>query len=64
MLPKLSIDDDFMITLQEEPVPRHVVRVSESSGNVLEIDLQTAWEELGLKSRWSNEIGVKIYFST
>lgn len=60
----MSIDDDFLITIQEDPIPRHVVRISENSENVLEVDLETAWKEMKLVSGWNNELEVKIYFST
>jgi hypothetical protein len=30
---------------------------------VLEIDLKTAWKEMGLDSGWSNEVAVKIYLN-
>lgn len=63
-LPDMSIDDDFMITMQEQPVPRHVAKVSSSSDRVLEVDLETAWKEMGLRSGWSNEVQMKVYFST
>jgi hypothetical protein len=60
----MSIDDDFMITIREDPVPRHTVRVSKSSDRVLEVDLETAWKEMKLPHGWSNEIEVKVWFST
>jgi hypothetical protein len=60
----MSIDDDFLVTILGEPVPRQTVRVSKSSDRVLEVDIGAAWKEMGLHSQWSNQVGVKVYFDT
>lgn len=49
-----------MITIQAKPIPRQTVKVSAVSENVLEIDVEKAWEEMCLESGWSNEAEVKI----
>ncbi|TQV98630.1 raffinose synthase protein Sip1 [Cordyceps javanica] len=59
-LPNMTIDDNFMVTIFGHPVPRHTVTVSPSADSVLEIDVQTAWKELGLDSGWSNELEVTV----
>lgn len=62
-LPDMKIDDDFLATMQEQPIPRSAVAISTQDSHVLEIDIAKAWDELGLKSRWSNEAGIKVYFN-
>ena len=42
-------------------IPLHTVKTSESSDAVLEIDIETAWNEMGLQSGWSNELTVEIF---
>jgi hypothetical protein len=53
----------MLITILGDVIPRHTVSVSKSDQKVLEIDLQTAWKEMGLDSGWSNEVAVKIYLN-
>ncbi|KAF4972632.1 hypothetical protein FZEAL_9557 [Fusarium zealandicum] len=62
-LPATTINDDFLVTIQEKVVPMHTVTISKADEHVLEIDIGRAWEELGLESRWSNDVEVKVYFS-
>lgn len=56
----MTIDDDFMVTIQGQPIPRHTIRISKEHSLVLEVDLEAAWEEMQLHSGWSNEVQVKI----
>ena len=63
-LPDLSIESDFMITIQGRLIPRRTVNTSAESDCVLEIDVEKAWEEMGLESGWSNEVEVKINFAS
>ena len=60
VLPEKSIDEDFMITMQDQMVPRATVR---KSGKVLEVDVESAWDELALKASWNNEVTVEVYMS-
>lgn len=60
-LPKRSFVDSLLITVLGQVVPVHTVSVSKVDSHVLEIDLEKAWKELNLESRWSNEVEVKIY---
>lgn len=62
-LSKLSIDNDLLILIFGKPVPRGVVRCSKESDEVLEVDVQKAWEELGEDPGWSNEVSVEIFIS-
>lgn len=56
----MTIDDNFMVSIFGHPVPRRTVRVSSACKTVLEVDVQTAWRELGLDSGWSNEVEVTV----
>ncbi|KAI2472617.1 glycoside hydrolase family 36 protein [Annulohypoxylon bovei var. microspora] len=60
-LPDMSIERDFMVTIQGQPIPPHTVAINADSDHVLNIDIETAWKEMGLEAGWSNEVEVKIY---
>ncbi|KAH6650572.1 glycoside hydrolase superfamily [Chaetomium tenue] len=62
-LPGLSLNDDFMVTIQGQPIPPHTASVSKQDGHVLDVDIETAWNEMGLESGWANEVQVKVYFA-
>jgi hypothetical protein len=64
-LDKLTVEDDFMITILGQAIPAHTVTKGTAKGEekVLRVDLETAWKELGLQSRWANELVVNVYFS-
>ncbi|PHH66988.1 hypothetical protein CDD81_4383 [Ophiocordyceps australis] len=47
-LPTMTIDGDFMATLQKQPVPRQCVKVSHNDACVVEVDIERAWRELRL----------------
>ncbi|KAK5632632.1 hypothetical protein RRF57_008346 [Xylaria bambusicola] len=61
-LPHMSIERDFMITIQGLPIPFHTVTVDRKDDHVLAVDIQMAWSEMGLNSGWSNEVEVRINF--
>ncbi|KAI2614882.1 glycoside hydrolase family 36 protein [Hypoxylon sp. NC1633] len=61
-LPDMSIQRDFMVTIQGQPIPPHTVTVNASDPHVLSVDVETAWKEMGLEAGWSNEVEVKVYF--
>jgi hypothetical protein len=63
-LPKRSFIDSLLITILGEVIPVHTVSVSKVDSHVLEIDIESAWKELNLESKWSNEVEVKIYISS
>lgn len=44
-------------------IPVHTVAISAVDKYVLEIDIGKAWKEMGLESRWSNDVEVKVHFS-
>ncbi|KAK3694543.1 glycoside hydrolase superfamily [Podospora appendiculata] len=58
-LPRLSIGD-LMVTMQGQALPFHTGSVSKTDKHILEIDIETAWNEMGLESGWANEVEVKI----
>jgi hypothetical protein len=60
----MTIDGDFMITIQGQPIPRETVSVSAQDKRTLEVDVETAWKKMDLKSGWSNEVEVKVYFDS
>ncbi|GAB1310561.1 Raffinose synthase Sip1 [Madurella fahalii] len=62
-LPELSVEDDFMVTIQGQPIPPHTVSVNEGDRHLLNVDIETAWREMGLESGWANEVQVKVYFA-
>ena len=53
----------MLITVLGRVIPPHTVSVSGSDARVLEVDLRSAWDELGLDSGWSNEVVVKIFIN-
>jgi len=73
----INIDEDVMVLLEGRAVPRHCVSLASSQGEqvertavgqaateqaqVLQIDLAAAWDELGLKARYANEVDVAVY---
>ncbi|SPQ18354.1 76a4190c-5657-4e05-95d5-21f92ca54688 [Thermothielavioides terrestris] len=63
VLPELSIEDDFMVTIQGQPIPSHTVTVNKDDQHVLDVDIETAWREMKLESGWANEVEVKVYFA-
>jgi hypothetical protein len=62
-LPQMTIDDDFMVTIQGQAIPRHTVSMDKADEHVLRIDVEAAWKELELDAGWSNEVEVKVYFA-
>ncbi|KAI1855650.1 hypothetical protein JX266_000515 [Neoarthrinium moseri] len=62
-LPQMTIEDDFLVTIQGQTIPPHTVSINQADKHVLEIDVERAWNEMGLKAGWSNEVEVKAYFT-
>lgn len=59
----MTIEGDFMATIQGQAIPPHTVSVDKSDEHVLRIDIEAAWKDMGLKSGWSNEVEVKVYYA-
>ncbi|KAL8859667.1 MAG: hypothetical protein Q9178_003781 [Gyalolechia marmorata] len=55
-----TLYDHTMVLIHNRPIPPHTVKVAENNGKVLEIDVETAWKEMGLEAGWGNEVGVDI----
>ncbi|KAI8298022.1 raffinose synthase sip1 [Colletotrichum sp. SAR11_59] len=62
-LPELTIHDDFLVTIQNSVIPVSAVSVCKSDDKVLEIDIEKAWEEMGLHPGWSNEVEMTVTFA-
>ena len=60
-LPSLSFEEHLFATISSRAIPLHTVKTSESSSSVLEIDTETAWNEMGLQSSWSNEMTLEVF---
>lgn len=52
-----------MVMILGRAIPLSVVRKSEVSASLLEIDIEQAWKEMELNSGWSNEVSVEIIIS-
>ncbi|KIX06688.1 uncharacterized protein Z518_04664 [Rhinocladiella mackenziei CBS 650.93] len=57
--------EDVMVLIQGKPVPQSLVKFNtdgapDESG-VLEIDVDTAWNKMGLDAGWNNEVGVDVF---
>lgn len=61
VLPDLTIEGDFMVTIQGRPIPPKTVSISKADRHVVEVDIEAAWNEMGLEAGWANEVEVKFY---
>jgi hypothetical protein len=52
-----------MILILGRVIPFHTTSFSKIHKDVLEIDIETAWHEMGLVSAWNNEVAVEIFMS-
>lgn len=55
-----SIEEDFLAVLFGRPIPSDCVKISDTSEDVLELDLTKAWEETDQNASWSNEVVVEV----
>lgn len=62
-LPSLSLKDTVIATIQGQPIPFHTASVSKSDEHIMELDIEAAWNEMGLESGWANEVEVKVFFA-
>jgi hypothetical protein len=51
-----------MVTILGQVIPPHTVTLNRKDRHVLDVDVETAWREMGLTAGWSNEVEVKVYF--
>ena len=54
-----SVEDNVMVMISERVVPMHTVTIAQQAP-VLEVDVETAWNEMDLEAGWSNEVRVLI----
>lgn len=54
-----SVENDVLVMISEKVVPVHTVKISEQTP-VLEVDVEAAWDEMGLQAGWSNEVRVLV----
>jgi len=60
-LTDLSVEEDFMVLLEGKAVSVEKIKKSAACAYVLEVDVEGAWREMGLKAGWSNEVGVEVF---
>ncbi|KAK9454575.1 raffinose synthase or seed imbibition protein Sip1-domain-containing protein [Dipodascopsis uninucleata] len=58
----LTLDsiNGLLVTIQGEVMP---ISAISTEGDLLQMDLKKSWDELGLESKWSNEIAVRIFIT-
>ena len=54
-----TVEDDVLVMISEKVVPMHTVKIAEQAP-VLEVNVEAAWDELGLQAGWSNEVRVLV----
>jgi hypothetical protein len=59
----MALQEDFVVTLQDQAVPVESVSVSQSDQHVLEIDIERAWKDLELEAGRLDEVEVKVSFA-
>ncbi|MCJ1470517.1 hypothetical protein MMC07_009163 [Pseudocyphellaria aurata] len=57
-----SIEDTMLITILGRVIPLHTVSI-DPARPVLQVDIERAWNEMGLDGGWSNEVSVEIFIS-
>ncbi|KAI9831128.1 MAG: hypothetical protein M1819_005216 [Sarea resinae] len=55
-----TLEDDFMVTILGRAVPFHTI-AKDDARNILKIDTEQAWHEMGLNGGWSNEVQVEVF---
>ncbi len=58
-LSEKSVQNDILVMISGKVVPVHTVRIAEQAP-VLEVDVEKAWDEMGLQAGWSNEVRVLV----
>ena len=54
-----AVEDDVLVMISEKVVPMRTVKIAEQAP-VLEVDVEAAWDEMGLEAGWSNEVRVLV----
>jgi len=55
-----SVSEDVLIMMFGKVIPQHTVKINEEAP-ILEVDIEKAWDEMGLKPGMSNDIPLKIF---
>ncbi|KAL6837617.1 glycoside hydrolase family 36 protein [Trichoderma camerunense] len=63
-LPDLTLNEDFVVMLQDQAVPVETVRVSQNDEHVLEVDIEKAWTDMKLEPGLKDEVEVKVSFTS
>ncbi|KHN96752.1 raffinose synthase Sip1 [Metarhizium album ARSEF 1941] len=61
-LPYLNIEDDFMVAVEDQPVPLDTVRRSRDDKRVFEIDVEKAWKEMAVSTMQRGKVQIKASF--
>ncbi|GFP56677.1 probable galactinol-sucrose galactosyltransferase 6 [Trichoderma asperellum] len=62
-LPNMTLQEDFIVTLQDQAVPVETVGVSQSDQHVLEINIEKAWKDMKLEPGRLDEVEIKVSFA-
>ncbi|KAL7791355.1 glycoside hydrolase family 36 protein [Trichoderma ceciliae] len=62
-LPDMVLEEDFIVTIQDQAVPVETVSVSQSDQHVLEVDIEKAWKDMKLEPGLLDELEVKVSFA-
>lgn len=62
-LPSRSIANSFMVMISGRAIPRETVwkEGDDADARILAIDVLAAWNAMGLKPGWSNEVSVQVF---
>ena len=55
-----SVDDNFLITIQQKVIPGHCVSINKQA-SVLEIDAGRGWKEMELRPGYGNEMKIEVF---
>jgi hypothetical protein len=62
-LQSLSIENQMIAMIGRNVIPAHTVSKSATIPNLLEIDVETAWNELQVPGGYSNELDLEVFIS-
>ena len=56
-----SVEEDFLILILGKAIPVHTVSKSSISDCLLEVDVERAWNKMGLSNWYGNELEMQVY---
>lgn len=62
-LPQMQIADDFMVLVEDLPVPVETVQRSDVNNHVIEIDVEKAWKIPQFSTLRRDVLQVKVLFT-